>query len=63
MFQSRDPKFSIPPMPYAGPERRKGNERRKRDDRREMIRFELAKADRRGGKERRSGNWGDAQAR
>lgn len=60
MFESRDPKNSIPPMPYLGPERRKGGERRKREDRREMIRFEPAKTDRRSGHDRRRGNWGDA---
>ena len=45
-----DPKT---PVPYRGPERRKGADRRKVNDRRDEIRFEPAKEDRRSGKDRR----------
>ena len=38
---------------YKGPERRKGQDRRQGSERREEIRFEPAKDDRRGGKDRR----------
>jgi hypothetical protein len=46
------------PQPYRGPERRSGTDRRQSRDRREEIRFEPAKDDRRGGKDRRKlGGW------
>jgi hypothetical protein len=52
------------PEPYRGPERRSGNDRRKTNDRREEIRFELAKEDRRSGKDRRRrSGWDDTPVR
>lgn len=63
MFESREPKERMPPMPRVGPERRTGNVRRKRDERRELIRFEPAKFDRRSGHDRRRASWDTADSR
>ena len=63
MFESREPKNQMPPMPRVGPERRRGVERRRHDERREMIRFEPGKAHRRSGKDRRSNAWAKDNSR
>lgn len=63
MFESREPKQRMPPMPRIGPERRTGNVRRKREDRRELIRFEPAKQERRSGQDRRRASWDRASSR
>ena len=57
MFESREPKDRMPPMPRTGPERRTGKVRRKREDRRELIRYEPEKQERRSGQDRRCASW------
>ena len=63
MFEARDPKNSMPPMPRVGPERRQGVERRKRAERRDMVRFEPAKQERRSGHDRRRATWDGTSSR